>query len=316
MAPKKKNNIKKTRLPNVAGGNISAPFFLVTLANSLETIGVDFNYAHEIARNITEDLFKGPAADIDRTKLRRDVYTRLTRELGEEVSSRYVRFRRLTELSKPLIIFLGGSTGAGKNTVAMEIAQRLGITTVISTDVIRELMRTLISEELLPMLHTSSYLAHKKLWIPLKEGRSQETLAFREQALRVNAGLKGLIKRSIKEKTDLIINGVHILPDMLNPEDFRNANIVKVFLHVSNKEEHRKRFYIRGGTLHERPADKYLENFDTIRVIQKYIMRRAKEKGYLQINNRNSRQSAIKIITHIIEKIEKVGGNSLVEGAQ
>jgi len=46
-------------------------------------------------------------------------------------------------ISKKLIIviLLGGSSGTGKSTVASLLAARLGISTVLSTDSIRHIMR-------------------------------------------------------------------------------------------------------------------------------------------------------------------------------
>ena len=45
---------------------------------------------------------------------------------------------KMRRLARPLIILLGGPTGAGKSTVATMLASRLGITRVIPTDAIRE----------------------------------------------------------------------------------------------------------------------------------------------------------------------------------
>ena len=47
----------------------------------------------------------------------------------------------------PVIVLIGGTTGTGKSTVASEVAYRLGITRVTSTDFIRETMRAFLSYE-------------------------------------------------------------------------------------------------------------------------------------------------------------------------
>ena len=58
-----------------------------------------------------------------------------------------------------LIILLGGSSGTGKSTLASLIASRLGISTVLSTDTIRHIMRNFVNREENPILFCSTYEA-------------------------------------------------------------------------------------------------------------------------------------------------------------
>lgn len=60
-----------------------------------------------------------------------------------------------------LLILLGGSSGTGKSTLASLIASRLGISTVLSTDTIRHIMRNFVSREENPILFCSTYEAGK-----------------------------------------------------------------------------------------------------------------------------------------------------------
>ncbi len=303
MVEKKRVNSKK--IPSVLGNKLSMPFSQMTLALSLENIGIGYEKANKITGEIFDEMIDDDIREITRKNLRLKVFEKLKKEEGKSAAVKYMKLRRILDNKEPLIVLVGGSTGSGKHTVSMELARRLDIMTVISTDIIREIMRSLFSNEILPMIHTSSYNAYKKLWMPLAEGKNQETIAFREQALRVNAGIRGLIKRSVQEKTSLIINGVHILPDILDSSDVQKARIIKVFLYVSKKDEHKKRFYIRGAHSEERTARKYLQNFSTIRRIQNYINKRAKARGFLRVNNKDSKEAALTIIDHIIRRLER-----------
>src|SRR4029079_17559014 len=73
--------------------------------------------------------------------------------LGEDAGKRAIgrlrRYRRLQELDLPLIVLSGGATGTGKSTVATEVAWRLGITRVTSTDFVRQTMRAFFSDEMM-----------------------------------------------------------------------------------------------------------------------------------------------------------------------
>ena len=57
---------------------------------------------------------------------------------------------------------IGGGTGSGKSSVATEVAYRLGITRVTSTDLIRHTMRAFFSEEFMPTIHYSSFEAGRR----------------------------------------------------------------------------------------------------------------------------------------------------------
>ena len=56
------------------------------------------------------------------------------------------RYQELHELDLPIIVLVGGATGTGKSTVATEVAYRLGITRVTSTDFVRQTMRAFFSQ--------------------------------------------------------------------------------------------------------------------------------------------------------------------------
>ena len=69
------------------------------------------------------------------------------------------RYRELYELDLPIILLVGGATGTGKSTVATDVAYRLGITRVTSTDFVRQTMRAFFSREFMPAIHYSSFEA-------------------------------------------------------------------------------------------------------------------------------------------------------------
>ena len=82
------------------------------------------------------------------------------------------RFRDLQELDLPVILLVGGGTGTGKSTVATEVAYRLGITRVTSTDFVRQTMRAFFAKEFMPSIHYSSFEAGLGLRRPRRRSRA------------------------------------------------------------------------------------------------------------------------------------------------
>ena len=72
---------------------------------------------------------------------------------GERYAKNFLRWREVERLDVPLVILIGGTTGVGKSTIATQLAARLGIVRVVATDAIREVMRSMLSSELMPTLH-------------------------------------------------------------------------------------------------------------------------------------------------------------------
>ena len=63
----------------------------------------------------------------------------------------------LLESKRNVMILLAGTSGTGKSTLASLLGSRLGISTVISTDTIRHVMRNFISKEDDPIIFASTY---------------------------------------------------------------------------------------------------------------------------------------------------------------
>ena len=84
----------------------------------------------------------------------------------------------------PIIVLVGGATGTGKSTVATEVAYRLGITRVTSTDFVRQTMRAFLSQEFMPSIHYSG------LEVPGAERPLGVVEGFVEQTRNVLIGVR------------------------------------------------------------------------------------------------------------------------------
>jgi 2-phosphoglycerate kinase len=283
------------------------PFSKGLLARSLRVTAIDYTSALAIAQKVQARLRKDGVQEIQLDKLRTLIDKELGKEIGQRAAQRYHVWREMMASGYPLVVLIGGPTGAGKSTLALELASRLEITQVVSTDTIREMLRTMFSPKLLPAVHKSSYLAGRKLRLPPGSESDEVLVGFHQQSLLVNVGVEAMIKRAIQENVNLIINGVHIVPGFLDTADFPDACIVKIVITVSDAEEHMQRFMKRQRTAHRREADTYVKNFKSIAKIHKYIVECAGREGIPTIDNIDTDESVEEALTYIFEKIDACG---------
>ncbi|MGH2732127.1 MAG: AAA family ATPase [Actinomycetota bacterium] len=265
---------------NIAGNRHGFPYSKGLLASSMMIAGISPDQAYRVAEKVEQILAERGVKEISSTELR-DLSASLLAEIHERYASSYLRWQAVEELDCPLVILLGGATGVGKSTVATQLATRLGITRVISTDAIREVLRAAFSEEVMPVLYVSSFNADTALRMQLPSSSDQLIVGFQEQVCAVSVGIKALIARALEEGTDIIVEGAHVVPGYLEgwEEKFPEAVLVPVVITVSDEEAHRSHFHLRMMETPSRPRDRYLSGFDKIRAIQSYISGLARERG-------------------------------------
>ena len=140
-------------------GNADLPYSKGVMARALIAVGVPADRAYSLARRVEVDLAERSERTVDTSRLRVLAQEILGEEEGERAVGRLQRLADLQTLDVPIIVLIGGATGTGKSTVATEVAHRLGITRVTSTDFIRQTMRAFFSKEFMPTIHYSSFEA-------------------------------------------------------------------------------------------------------------------------------------------------------------
>ncbi len=285
-------------------GNASLPYSKGLMARALIAGGVPADQAYGLARRIELDLAEAgePAVDVERLEV-------LAFEvLGEDEGARAIsRLRRLDDLQRldvPLIVLIGGSTGTGKSTVAAEVAHRLGITRVASTDFIRQTMRAFFSPEFMPTIHYSSFEAGQALD---DEVTGDPTIVgFLDQCRHVCVGVDAAIRRALTEGWSMVLEGVHLVPGLL-PAEVEGALIVHVVLEISDEDVHRLHFHVRdavtGGV---RAMDRYLDRLDDIRRVQSYVSGRARREGVPVVENANVERAIDRVIELVMDAAERV----------
>jgi len=282
------------------------PFSKGILANSIAITGLDIIVAHKISMDIQEYLFEAKATFISLDELRTLVFRFIKDEISLEYAEKYLLWQSVGKLKKPLIILIGGSTGAGKSTVATNISNRLNISRIVSTDAIREIMRTSISDKLIRPLQGSSYNAYKYLSL-VPTGVDPVILGFREQVMAVNVGIEAIISRSVEEKIDTIVEGAHIVPGFFKIKDFYKKAIIENYIIIVRDEDiHREHFIKRTyETQGSRPMEKYLKHLKNIRLIQGYIEELAGKNNVKIIDNNNLDTTINTVMDLMFQRVKK-----------
>ncbi len=279
------------------------PYSKGMMARALIAAGAPAEGAYQLARRIELDLAERgePSLEVERLEpLAREI---LGDEAGERAVRRLRRLANLQSLDVPIVVLVGGTTGTGKSTVAAEVAHRLGITRVASTDFIRQTMRAFFSPEFMPTIHHSSFEAGAAVDPDISGDPT--IVGFVDQCRHVCVGVDAALRRSMTEGWSMVLEGVHLVPGLV-PSSLDGAVLVHVVLEISDEEVHQVHFNVRDATTGGiRPMEKYLDRLEDIRRVQAYIVERARREGVDVVENANVERTIDAVIELVMQAAER-----------
>jgi len=287
-------------------GSGETPFSKGVLTRALTAVGVREDQAYELARRTESDLAQRGDVSVDLDRLRELAADLLGEDQGARAVRQLRRYRDLQELDLPVILLVGGGTGTGKSTVATEVAYRLGITRVTSTDFVRQTMRAFFAKEFMPSIHYSSFEAGLGLTkAEEEESGDAALLGFLDQTRNVLTGVEAALQRALDEGWSMVLEGVHLVPGMITTE-LRGALVVQCVLAIRDEEIHRTHFWIRDDASDGvRPFDRYLEGLPEIRMIQDYLLERAARNDVTVIENERHGETVAAVMDLVLEQAER-----------
>jgi len=263
------------------------PYSKGLTAQSLSAIGLPPERSFELARAVELRLAERGGGEIDVAGLHALVEEVLDSEEGRAAVRRFRDWTRLDRLERPLVVLIGGTTGVGKSTLATMLAARLGITRVIATDVIRQVLRAFFTPEAMPSVHHSAFEAGGV------EG-------YRSQAERVGTAVSAIVERAAREGGPLVVEGVHAVPASLDGELRSRCVLVEAMVVVEDEELHRGHFSHRRGA---RPPERYLARFEEIRALQAWLAESAREAKVPVIDNGRVDDALARLMDQVLDAV-------------
>jgi 2-phosphoglycerate kinase len=192
-----------------------------------------------------------------------------------EIISRYNWFLRKDKLPH-IILVLEGASATGKSMLAMNMIPTLAATRFVTTDSIRQILRTSEDPEKKPELFCHTYQAYKykqigptKLTPPVRGYLAQTGMIFPTVAETT--------KRLFKEGVSAVIEGVHIVPGSLMK---LSDCIIEILIHPDN-DTHWNMFKNKaegsGLKTVSDNLDSRHDEYTATREIQDYLENQAKE---------------------------------------
>lgn len=288
----------------------STPFSIGILAHSLEVCAIPPEVALRGARKVHATLLKLGHTEINHKPLRRIIYQCLREHCSAETADRYLSWRKFENAGEPLIVLIGGTTGSGKSTISSDIAYRMDIGRIQSTDMMREIIRSYLTPQAVPTLSYSSFEAWRGLPNPSEEVPLQQDArvveGYLSQFTTLKPALEAAVARAVQEKHDLIIEGIHVLPTKLDlGEAHDKAIVVPLMLATMEQESLRKQLKRRGREKIDRKASRYLEHLEEIWELQSYLLDNADNANIPIITNRHLEDTVREILNLISAKIMK-----------
>lgn len=295
----------------VLGNKGSSPFSAGILTRSLEACGINRKSAIEVAIRVEEAIEHRGLSEITPLALRRLIHKALREHCSVAAANNYVSRHQFKSSGKPLIVLVGGASGTGKSTICSELAYRLDVVRTQSTDIMREIIRSYLAPHVVPTLGFSSFEAWRGLpGIKMRGGKrltdSPVIAGFLAQHSNIKSALEATIARALKERQDMIIDGVHVLPMELDlVKAHEEAVVVSVMLAVTTRQRLANHLSWRSREQPDRHASRYLEKLDAIWEVQSYLLNLAEKANIPIISNWNIEDTVHEVLLEVNRRISE-----------
>ena len=194
----------------------------------------------------------------------------------------------------PQLILISGCTGTGKSTFGMEVAINHGILKCISTDTIRQVMRTCYRE---------NNVASEALLRSSYQGEDDPVKNWFEACGAIEAGIEGIVDDCINRGVSLVLEGVHVVPGpkLLERWSSKGGLAIGTVLTIPDANVHEK-VIKRRGEITGKGSGQQSGKIDRIRCIHDEMVRLGKEHQWLLIEQKPRLEpKPIDMVTDLIQ---------------
>lgn len=301
----------------VGGDGQRSEFSLAEYRRRLLAVGLRPAEADQLSHTFSEHLILRKVKRISSRYISRLTYRylRCSGQFGPAVARRWLIWQDFLQSGRPLILLIAGTAGSGKSTIAADLASQLAIVRTQSTDMLREVIRSMITARELPLLHQSSFTA----WTGLTGADRTAVVDPDELLIRgyscqselLAPAIEAVIRRADRESVSLVMEGVHINPAMVAAlSRTESAVVVPVVLAVVKRKLLRERIRGRSSAAPQRRSLYYLDHFDSIWKLQSHFLAEAEQANIPVIINDNRERVFREIMLACIEVIGRGFGKS------
>ncbi|MHA1637711.1 MAG: hypothetical protein ACTSUB_06815 [Candidatus Thorarchaeota archaeon] len=218
---------------------------------------------------------------------------------------REYEIRRVKKDIPPIILAIEGASATGKSMLAIRMIDNLSATRIISTDTIRQILRTSFSEEVYPELFCHTYQAHQYKQVG-PENLPDVVRGYLAQCQVIHPTIHEMVSRISLEGVTALVEGVHIIPGKL--KDLK-PGVVEIIINPS-KDDHRAMFtskHLAGGltTVSSSEESRFIE-FEATRDIHEFMIDQARETNTQIVELGEYREAEDKICELVIQTIEYI----------
>lgn len=193
----------------------------------------------------------------------------------------------------PITVLIGGYCGTGKSIRAIELTKNYQYFRNVSSDLVRSVLRSIITLESNPSLHHHTYDLHEiNNNVEPLEKRVIQNMIF--QCKPICEAINEYIKFIQTEKQSTVIEGPQILPSLISYD--KKCIVVEAYYKVDDEKTH---LSFMSGPTHNRIVTPL--QFRTARILQEYILNEAKRLNKPIIDYKNSYSDLLSLIDNQVK---------------
>jgi len=285
------------------------PYPLTLLKGRLKLVGVPSNKIEMLISDVVSKEIRSDGQYTEDGLMAR--VSSMLHSLDDDYSKKFETLleydfaRRTNSSLEPIVVVLEGASGTGKSMLALDMIRNIGATRVISTDTVRQVLRSTLSREDHPELFCHTYQAHEKRQSG-PETLNQVIRGYLAQRELIAPVVMDMTKRLLVEGANAIIEGVHVIPGTLSQ---LSKSVVEIVINPDS-ETHEKMFVSKhdaaGLKSVSADVDRRRAEYKSTRIIQEFLLSEAEGNGVRVIPLDSYEDAEKQVCQAVMESVKEI----------